>query len=123
MLRRSQRGQATVELAMAIPLIVLLTLAVVQVGVLARDRVATTHAARAAARAAAVDPSPSAVRQAAVRATGLDSERLQVLVSGGAGAGSLVTVRVRYRDPTDVALIGAVVPDLDIVERLVARVE
>lgn len=123
MAARSARGQATVELALALPLLVLLTLAVVQVGVLARDRVAVTHAARAGARAAAVDPSPAGVRAAVVRASGLDAGRIRVSVSGDGGSGSLVTVRVSYRDPTDVAVIGPLVPDVVLSETLVARVE
>lgn len=123
MTARSARGQATVELALALPLLVLLTLAVVQVGVLARDRVAVTHAARAGARAAVVDPSPEGVRTAVARATGLDASRLRVDVAGGGTSGSLVTVRVSYRDATDVALIGPLVPDVVLTETLVARVE
>ena len=56
--RHRQRGQATVELALALPLVCLLLLAVLQVAVVARDRLAVEHAARAAARAAAVSADP-----------------------------------------------------------------
>lgn len=120
---RTARGQATVEVALVLPLLALLALLVVQVGVLARDRVAVTHAARAGARAAAVDPSPREVRAAVVRATHLDADRIEVTVSGAAGPGSLVTVHVTYRDPTDVALVGPLVPDVSLEETLVARLE
>ncbi len=123
MAARSARGQATVELALALPLLVLLTLAVVQVGVLARDRVAVTHAARAGARAAAVDPSPEGVRAAVARASGLDPALFGVTVAGDASSGSLVTVRVAYRDRTDVALIGPLVPDVTLTETFVVKVE
>lgn len=123
MTARTARGQATVEVALALPLLVLLALVVVQVGVLARDRVAVTHAARAGARAAAVDPSPAGVRAAVVRATGLEAGRFGVTVVGDASSGSFVTVRVSYRDRTDVAVIGRLLPDVTITERFVARVE
>ena len=44
--RPDQRGQAAVELALALPLVALLLLAVVQVGLVVRDQVLTTPAAR-----------------------------------------------------------------------------
>ena len=53
------------ELALALPLIALLLLAIVQVGLVVRDQVLLTHAAREAAREAAVNPSADAVRRAA----------------------------------------------------------
>ena len=52
----SQQGQATVELAMTLPLVAVLLLLLVQAGLIARDQVLVTHAAREAARTAAVDP-------------------------------------------------------------------
>ena len=51
---RRDRGQATVELALALPLLCVLLLAVVQVAVVARDQLAVQLAAREAARAASV---------------------------------------------------------------------
>lgn len=51
-----QRGQATVELALLLPLIAILLLLLVQAGLIVRDQLIITHAAREAARAAAVDP-------------------------------------------------------------------
>ena len=53
---RSERhlGQATVEFVLMLPLLLLLTLAIVQVGLLVRTRVLVTHAAREAVREAAV---------------------------------------------------------------------
>ena len=55
---RGARGQSTVELALLLPVVVLLLLAVLQMGLLARDIVLVTHASREAARAAAVDSDP-----------------------------------------------------------------
>ena len=51
-----QAGQATVELALVLPLIALLLLVVVQAGLVVRDQLLVTNAAREAARAFAVDP-------------------------------------------------------------------
>ena len=58
---RDHRGQATVELALLMPVWVLLLLAVVQVGLVARAEVETIQAAREAARAAAVGDDLSVV--------------------------------------------------------------
>ena len=61
---RGDRGQAMVETALVLPLVVLFLLAVVQVGLVVRAQVLVTHAAREAARAAAVDPDPAAAGRA-----------------------------------------------------------
>jgi Flp pilus assembly protein TadG len=106
--RRDQRGQAAVELALALPLVALLLLAVVQVGLVVRDQVLATHAAREAARAAAVGSPADAPRAAALAGSGLRADRLTVEVRRG----GLVRVAVRYRSPTDLPVVGALVPDL-----------
>ena len=80
--RAADRGQATVELALALPLLCLLVLAVVQVGVVVRDRLAVQLAAREAARAAVVAADPVAAgTPAAQRAVQL--RPLQVRVEAG----------------------------------------
>ena len=107
-------GQATVELALALPIVVLLLLAVIQLAVVVRDAVVVTHAAREAARAAAVsaDPVGAGRRAALAAAVGpLHADRLAVTVSERAGR---VTADIRYRAPTEVPLIGALVADADL---------
>ena len=90
------------------PFFALMLLAVIQVGLLVRTRVLVTHAAREAARAAAVGAGDSEVRAAAVGAADLDPTRLQVRVRR---AGGLATVELSYRDPTDVPVVGPLVGD------------
>jgi len=48
--RRLERGSAAVEFALLLPILLLLLLALVQVGVLARDSLLLTQASRAGAR-------------------------------------------------------------------------
>ena len=60
-----QRGQATVELALCLPIVAIVLAVIVQVGVIARDHVKVWHAAREAARVAAVDPDEEAITRAA----------------------------------------------------------
>ena len=121
--RRDDGGQAVVELALVLPLVVALLLAVLQVGLVVRDQVLVVHAAREAAREAAVDPDPAAARRAAAEGSGLPTERLQVTVSERGRPGSRVRVDVRYRAPTDVPLVGAAIGSLTLRASATMRVE
>ena len=60
-----ERGQATVELALCLPLVVVLLAIVVQVGSIALDQVRLWHAAREAVRVAAVESDEAAIKEAA----------------------------------------------------------
>ena len=120
----STRGQATVEFVMVLPLVAMVCLAVVQVAVVARRDVLVAHAAREAARAAAVESNSTAAvtaaREAAVRSGGLDASRLKVIVSRDVDD---VHVTVRYEDPTDVAMVGRLVRSVTLQERVTMRRE
>jgi hypothetical protein len=118
-----ERGQATVEAALVLPLVVLLLLSVVQVGLLVRAEVLVTHAAREAARAAAVDPDPDAPVRAATSATTLDPGRMHVSVHGRDGPGSRVEVEITYDAPTDVPLVGGLIGDVTLHASATMRVE
>lgn len=118
-----EAGQASVELALLLPLVVLLLLAVLQVALVARDVVLVTHAAREAARAAATDPHPDAPRRAAGASGGLDPDRLEVTMQGRGAPGARVAVTVRYRIPTAVPLAGALVGDVPVTRTVTMRVE
>ncbi|MFK8023370.1 MAG: TadE/TadG family type IV pilus assembly protein [Ilumatobacter sp.] len=100
---RDDRGQAAVEFAIALPLIAVVMLAIAQLGVSIRNAIAVEAAARDGARAAAVSADPAAARAAARRSVAL---AMEVDVSTDADA---VTVTVIYVDPTDVAIIGALI--------------
>lgn len=117
MSHRSERAQATAELALVLPLVVIVLLVAMQVVLVMRDAVALTSAARAGARRAMVDPSPGMVRAAVTGETALVTRRFGVDIAGGAGAGDMVTVTVTYRSPTDVPIVGAFVGDVELRER------
>lgn len=98
-------GQATVELALCLPFVLIALLLVVQVGFVVDAQVLVVHAAREAARAAAVGSEPPAP-------DGLDATRIDVAVERR-GDGR-VRVVVRYRAPTEVPLVGVMVPDIEL---------
>ena len=120
---RADGGQASVELALVLPLVVMLLLAVVQLGLLVRDQIMVVHAAREAVREAAVDPAPDAARRAALASSTLVESRVAVTATGRGAAGSRVRVEVTYRSPTTVPLLGAALGDLPLRASAPLRVE
>lgn len=94
-------GQATVEFALTLPLVLIVLLGMTQVGVAIRNELAVELAAREGARAAAVSAAPgSAATHAATAAVDLP---ISVTTKESS---TQVTVTVTYVDPTDIAIIG-----------------
>lgn len=120
---RGDEGQAAVELALVLPVLALLALVLVQLALVARDQLRVTFGAREGARQAAVSPGTSEIEEAVRVSTGLDDERLAVLPAGRGGVGSRVTVRVRYRSPTQVPLVGPLLGDVEVEGVATMRVE
>lgn len=117
--RQRDRGQATVELALALPLVCLLLFGIVQVSVLGRNQLAVQLAAREAARAAAVSGEPTtAGATAAHRAVALRPIIVEIGESG-----QTVTATVRYTDHTDIPLIGALLPDVVLTATVTMAIE
>jgi len=117
-------GQSTVELALVLPVLAIGLLAVIQVARVAGDQVASHHAVREAARAAALDPDPVALTARAIEAAPqLEPDRLQVELGPERARGQLVEVVVRYRSPTEVPIVGRFVDDVDIRASAVVRLE
>jgi len=109
--RRRDDGSAVVELALLLPILFLVLLAAVQVGVLARDQLLLTQAARAGAREAAVTLDESRVREVALgSAPGLDPTRLDIGIAREGSQGSVVTVAVAYRAVVAAPLAGWLLP-------------
>ncbi|MFI5046807.1 MAG: TadE/TadG family type IV pilus assembly protein [Acidimicrobiia bacterium] len=117
--RRRERGQATVEFAFVLPLVVLAVLAVIQVGLVVRDQLGVVHAAREAVRAASVDPDPAA----AVRAAHRTLPRADVHVSDRPRVGDDISVTVEYHSVTSLPLVGVLFPDPDLRATATMRVE
>lgn len=123
---RGDRGQGTVELAMVLPLVALLVLVTIQVALVARDHVLVVHAAREGARAAAVAESAgqrAAAADRAVERSGSFAAGTAEVRTAVADGGRRVEVTVRHRNPTDLPLVGALVPDVVVSSRTVMRIE
>jgi Flp pilus assembly protein TadG len=103
----TQRGTATVEFALVLPLLLVMTLALVQVGLLARDRLLVEAVARAGAREAAVQVDEAAIRAAGLAAgPGLDATGVSIGVTRPGSVGDPVTVEVAYSEPIRVPFVG-----------------
>ncbi|MCU1504340.1 MAG: hypothetical protein JWM12_3694 [Ilumatobacteraceae bacterium] len=115
----SDHGQATVELALCLPLLCVLLLGIVQVAVVVRDQMAVQLAAREAARAAAVSADAAGSGASAARSS-VALAPLGVRVSVGA---STVTATVSYVEHTDVPLIGMLLPDITVAASATMQLE
>jgi Flp pilus assembly protein TadG len=105
------RGSATLEFALVLPLVLVMALAVVQVGVLLKDQLVVIESARAGAREAAVNLDDAATRQAAAGAgSSLDGARLDVSIERQGGAGTPVSVQVVYHAPIAIPIVAWLFP-------------
>ena len=118
-----QRGQATVEFALTLPVVVLVLCALFEVGMVASDQVRLWHAAREAARVAVVDPDPAAARRAA-EDVGLDPVEVDVTPTGTARRqGRPLTVSLTYHPRGRVPLVGEMFEFVVLHARATMRIE
>jgi Flp pilus assembly protein TadG len=106
--RGDDRGSAAVEFALVLPLVLVMALALVQVGLLVKDRLVLDGSSRAGAREAAVSTDDGQARQAAIDAAtagGLDPDAVTVIVDRQGETGAPVEVTVSYHDPIVVPLV------------------
>ncbi|MDE0652661.1 MAG: pilus assembly protein [bacterium] len=120
--RQAQQGQATVELALLMPLLMVVALFLAQLALAARDQIMVTHSAREAARAVAVSNDAGVARTAALAASRLDPQRLRVHVEEPPGTAN-VAVRLDYRSPVRFAPLGIVLDDLVLSGEAIMRSE
>ena len=121
--RRDQRGQATVELALALPLIALVTGVLVEFGMLVADQARLWHAAREAARVAAVDADEDHQLQAA-RETGLDDLVMRTRPEANFRVqGRPVEVSLSHRPDGSVPLVGELFERITLSSSATMRIE
>lgn len=122
-LPNGERGQSTLELALCLPLVVVVLAAVAETGLLFGDQVRLWHAAREAARSAVVDPDPDAPRHA-VMSAGLEGAEVSVTPSGTArSVGEPLTVRLDLRPGGRVPLVGMLFRSIELHAEATMRIE
>ena len=119
----NRRGQATVELALCLPVLALLAASVVEIGSLAGDRARLWQAAREAVRIATVESDIDRVKAAAERG-GL--RPLEVTIDPPAQyrrQGDTVTVTLAFDPPSRVPLLGALFSQIELHAQASMRIE
>jgi len=123
---RNERGQTMTELALVLPILVVLVLGIAQFGVVFNNYVTMTDAVRAGARKAAVsrnlsDPGGACETQVRDASGGLKQADLTVSCSSTWQPGADVTVTATY--PYDISLLGWVVASGRLNSTMKERVE
>jgi hypothetical protein len=116
---RPDHGQATVELALVLPLVFGMLVLLFQIALVARDDILVVHAARDAAREATVSGDPALVAAAARRT--LPGADVRIVRRGGVA--EPVEVAITFVSHTNLPLVGAFVPDVTLRRESVMRVE
>jgi hypothetical protein len=120
---RDEAGQTTVELALCLPVVVFVVVAVIEIGLIVADQIRLWHAAREAVRQAVVDDDAGAATEAARRA-GFDS--LDVSLdpeSNYRQQGEPLTVKVVYDRPGAMPLIGRLFEHIELESTATMRIE
>ena len=116
---RDDAGQATVEFALTIPILLLVLLGAVQVFVLLVDRLHLVHVTRDATRAASVSGEPTAAVDRVVERAWPE----RIVSHRVSDDGTLVSVSIELVNPTDVPIIGRFLPDVRLTESLTMLAE
>jgi Flp pilus assembly protein TadG len=114
-MRRGERGQATVELALVVPVLLLILFGIMEFGRIFSAYLIITNAAREGARLAAVGASDTAIEQRVEdAAAGLDLSRLTVTITPSEGSrvtGIQATVSVGYSVDLVTPVLSGVAPN------------
>ncbi len=119
----AEAGQTTLELALCLPVVVFVVVAVIEIGLILSDQVRLWHAAREAARQAVVDSDTDAAIEAAERA-GFDS--LDVAIDPDAHyrrQGEPLEITLVYDRPGAMPLIGRLFEHIELESSATMRIE
>lgn len=122
---RGSKGQATVELALVLPILIWLLVGMVDVARMANAYLIIQHASREAVRLGITGAADSLVAQRALdSAVTLDTTQLTISITpaGTRTTGSDITVTVNYNYHV-LALMGIIGTDIPLSAQLTARVE
>ena len=108
---------------MVLPVVLLMLLLIAQFGLLVSQKITLEHVSRETARAVAVHNSAEVAREAALAASSLSHDQLQVEVLGDTSPGGVFTVQVSYRATTDLPLVGELLGDITLRSQTAMRAE
>lgn len=109
---RRENGQATLELVLVLPIVMLVLLAVVQVTLLGVQRMTVLDAAREGAREAAVTGDHGQITAAVRRVASDGGGDVEVAISGERSEGGTVKVTVTKAVRPAVPIVGGLFPDV-----------
>ncbi len=122
-MRPRESGQATLELALALPFLVFIVAFLIEVGMLASDGTRLWHAAREAVRVAAVDSDQQHVVDAA-RSSGLSEVEVGVSpLDRERRRGEPITVTLAYSPRPRIPVIGHVFGGIELTAEASMRIE
>jgi len=116
--RRRDSGQATVELALCLPVVTIIVLVMTQLCVIGIHTVALVNTTRDVTRVAAIGVDPVTAARQAARRLAADSVRVDVRVDDG-----WVTVRLTESVPTDLPIVGSWFGDIVVHQELTMMLE
>lgn len=125
---RNERGQAMVELALVLPILLILFMGTVEFGRIFHSYLVITNASREGARLATLGSSNAEIStRVGLSTTGLDAAKVHITVTPDPAqrkTGTLTTVEVRYNISLVFPLFDVFVPDpVPITAKTVMRVE
>lgn len=109
---KRERGSAVVELALVLPLVLVVMLGIVEVAVVARSEIQLLHAAREGAREAAASPDTRRASAAVRSALGPAGGRARISVTRPSSVGDKATVTVSLKHTIAAPLFGGFSLDL-----------
>ncbi|MFD1020639.1 TadE/TadG family type IV pilus assembly protein [Thalassobacillus hwangdonensis] len=123
---KSRSGQSLVELALILPILLIILFGIVDFGRLFHAYLTIDHAGREAARAASVQNDDSTIiAKARASTAGLDSDQLTVTLSPGGSrpSGSEVTITLSYQIGFITPLVSSLASPLTLTDTTTMRVE
>jgi hypothetical protein len=121
--RADERGQATVEFVLCLPIAALVLGMLIEIGLLVGDHVRLWHAARESARIAIVDSDPEAIRSAAEHG-GLAPLEVEVDPEfADRSTGRSLTVTLSYEPSGRLPLIGDLISGRTMTSSATMRIE
>lgn len=116
---QDEQGQATVEIAVVIPVLAIFLMLIIQVGVVVRQHMLVAHASREAARALSVDNDKGKAKDLVNK---IISEP-KIKLDRPNTAGEYLNVEVSNVVKSPLPIVGELIPDITVKSKTTMRVE